>query len=100
MATILQSASRDELIEPPPRAPALTPTHVSSEDVTRLERLAESLLLRVAESEVALDEQAEEHAVELAERRHTEARLLWLELAPSWLQVSIGVALFALVGLT
>ena len=97
-----QLAMAHELDEPntPPPAPLLTSASSSSEEVARLERLAESLLLRVAESEVALDQQAEEHAIALAERRKSESRLAWFQEAPSWLRASVAVSLFALVGLT
>ena len=79
-----------------PTAPPASP----SEQLDAANRLAEKLLLDVAERDVELDAQAERHARELEQRKWeaaTPAERFWLR-APAWLRaaayVGLAVAVF------
>ena len=89
--------STPPLKTPPAEVRAGSPQASDSEQLDAANRLAERLLLDVAERDVELDAQAERHARELAERKWeaaTPAERFWLA-APTWLRglAYVGLAL-------
>ena len=89
----LDAAAQDSTHRGAPRLAA----SVRLEQLDAANRLAERLLLDVAERDVELDAQAERHARELAERKWeaaTPAERFWLA-APTWLRglAYVGLAL-------